>query len=95
MPTGSLLLVMAYFGYQTPNLPAFASGKFAREKLQDLLLGVDREEPDPRHVMGPRMLGDAGRLKAVGKHLVQGGPAAPGTGSPRPGERSSARGRCS
>jgi hypothetical protein len=35
-----LLLVMAYFGYQTPNLPAFASGKFAREKLQDLLLGV-------------------------------------------------------
>jgi hypothetical protein len=35
-----LLLTMAYFGYQTPNLPAFASGKFAREKLQDLLLGV-------------------------------------------------------
>lgn len=35
-----LLLVMTYFGYQTPNLPAFASGKFAREKLQDVLLGV-------------------------------------------------------
>ena len=35
-----LLLVLTYFGYQTPNLPAFASGKFAREKLQDLLLGV-------------------------------------------------------
>ncbi len=35
-----LLLVMTYFGYQTPNLPAFASGKFAREKLQDLLLGL-------------------------------------------------------
>ena len=35
-----LLLTLTYFGYQTPNLPAFASGKFAREKLQDLLLGV-------------------------------------------------------
>ena len=35
-----LLLIMTYFGYQTPNLPAFASGKFAREKLQDLLLGL-------------------------------------------------------
>jgi hypothetical protein len=35
-----LLLVLTYFGYQTPNLPAFASGKFAREKLQDLLLGL-------------------------------------------------------
>jgi hypothetical protein len=35
-----LLLTLAYFGYQTPNLPAFASGKFAREKLQDFLLGV-------------------------------------------------------
>src|SRR4051794_16079625 len=35
-----LLLTMTYFGFQTPNLPAFASGKFAREKLQDLLLGV-------------------------------------------------------
>ena len=35
-----LLLTMTYFGYQTPNLPAFASGKFAREKLQDLLLGL-------------------------------------------------------
>jgi len=35
-----LLLTLTYLGYQTPNLPAFASGKFAREKLQDLLLGV-------------------------------------------------------
>ncbi len=35
-----LLLTMTYFGYQTPNLPAFASGKFAREKLQDILLGA-------------------------------------------------------
>jgi hypothetical protein len=35
-----LLLTLAYFGYQSPNLPGFASGKFAREKLQDFLLGV-------------------------------------------------------
>lgn len=35
-----LLLTLAYFGYQTPNLPAFAGGKFAREKLQDFMLGV-------------------------------------------------------
>ncbi len=35
-----LLLMLTYFGYQTPNLPAFASGKFAREKLQDFMLGV-------------------------------------------------------
>jgi hypothetical protein len=35
-----LMLTLAYFGYQTPNLPAFAGGKFAREKLQDFLLGV-------------------------------------------------------
>jgi hypothetical protein len=37
---GGLLLTLTYFGYQTPNLPAFASGKFAREKLQDLMLGL-------------------------------------------------------
>lgn len=35
-----LLLTLAYFGYQTPNLPAFQGGKFAREKLQDFLLGI-------------------------------------------------------
>jgi hypothetical protein len=35
-----LLLTLAYFGYQSPNLPAFSGGKFAREKLQDFLLGV-------------------------------------------------------
>jgi hypothetical protein len=35
-----LLLTLAYFGYQSPNLPAFSSGKFAREKLQDFLLGM-------------------------------------------------------
>jgi hypothetical protein len=35
-----LLLTLTFFGYQTPNLPAFGSGKFAREKLQDFLLGA-------------------------------------------------------
>src|SRR5207245_1873513 len=45
---------------------------------EGLLLGVDREEPDPRHVMGPGILSDAGRLEAVGKHLVQGGLAGSG-----------------
>jgi len=35
-----IILLMAYFGYQTPNLPALsAGGRFAREKLQDWLLG--------------------------------------------------------
>jgi hypothetical protein len=36
----ALLLTLVFFGYQTPNLPAFAGGRFAREKLQDFLLGV-------------------------------------------------------
>ena len=27
---------------------------------ESLLLGVDREQPDPRHVMGPGILSDAG-----------------------------------
>jgi hypothetical protein len=35
-----LLLILVFFGYQSPNIPAFGSGKFAREKLQDFLLGV-------------------------------------------------------
>ena len=36
----SLVLTMAYFGYQTPNLPAFSgANRFVREKLQDWLLG--------------------------------------------------------
>jgi hypothetical protein len=36
----TLLLVLTFFGYQTPHLPAFGGGRFAREKLQDFLLGV-------------------------------------------------------
>ncbi len=33
-----LVLMLAYFGYQTPNVPAFGA-KLARDKLQDWLLG--------------------------------------------------------
>lgn len=37
----SLLIVLVFFGYQTPNISKFAgSGSFAREKLQDILLGL-------------------------------------------------------
>lgn len=36
----TLLLMMAYFGYQTPNIPAFAAGKLAKDKLQDWMLGM-------------------------------------------------------
>ncbi len=35
-----VLLSLAFFGYQTPNLPKLAgTGRFARERLQDTLLG--------------------------------------------------------
>lgn len=35
-----ILLSLVFFGYQTPNLPRIAqSGRFARERLQDILLG--------------------------------------------------------
>ena len=35
-----VLLALVFFGYQTPNLPRLAqSGRFARERLQDILLG--------------------------------------------------------
>ncbi|MGQ0605120.1 MAG: CvpA family protein [Anaerolineales bacterium] len=37
---GMIVLMMAFFGYQTPNIPlAILSGKLARERLQDWLLG--------------------------------------------------------
>ncbi len=36
---GGLFVALAFFGYQTPNLPRFAGGKFARERLQDWMLG--------------------------------------------------------
>jgi uncharacterized membrane protein required for colicin V production len=36
----AIVLIMAYFGYQTPNLPGFTgTSRFVREKLQDWLLG--------------------------------------------------------
>ncbi len=36
-----LLIVLVFFGYQTPNIPRLAgSGRFARERLQDSLLGL-------------------------------------------------------
>jgi hypothetical protein len=35
-----LLLALAYFGYQTPGLPAQFTAKLARDKLQDWMLGA-------------------------------------------------------
>ncbi len=36
-----IVLGLVFFGYQTPNLPRLAgSNRFARERLQDILLGV-------------------------------------------------------
>jgi len=35
-----LILMMAYFGYQTPGLPPNLMGKLMRDKLQDTMLGV-------------------------------------------------------
>lgn len=34
-----LLFALVFFGYQTPNLKAIQPGKFARERIQDTLLG--------------------------------------------------------
>jgi uncharacterized membrane protein required for colicin V production len=37
----SLVVAMAFFGYQTPNFPRIMeSGKFLRERFQDILLGL-------------------------------------------------------
>ena len=37
----SILLALVFFGYQTPNIPRLAANnRFARERLQDILLGV-------------------------------------------------------
>jgi lysylphosphatidylglycerol synthetase-like protein (DUF2156 family) len=35
-----LLVILAFFGYQTPNLPKLGGTRFARERLQDTLLGI-------------------------------------------------------
>jgi uncharacterized membrane protein required for colicin V production len=35
----SIVLLSVFFGYQTPNIRALAGARFARERLQDILLG--------------------------------------------------------
>jgi len=36
----ALVVMFAFFGYQTPNLPRIGGARFARERLQDTLLGL-------------------------------------------------------
>jgi hypothetical protein len=36
----SIILALAFFGYQTPNLPRVGGQRFARERFQDSLLGI-------------------------------------------------------
>ncbi|HVN54288.1 MAG TPA: CvpA family protein [Anaerolineaceae bacterium] len=37
----AIILALAFFGYQTPNIPRLAgNNRFARERLQDTLLGL-------------------------------------------------------
>jgi uncharacterized membrane protein required for colicin V production len=35
-----IMLILVFFGYQTPNLPKLAGTRFVRERLQDSLLGI-------------------------------------------------------
>ncbi len=35
----SIVCLLAFFGYQTPNIARIAAGRFAREKFSDALLG--------------------------------------------------------
>ncbi len=35
----TVVIVLAFFGYQTPNIARMAQGRFARERLADTLLG--------------------------------------------------------
>lgn len=35
-----ILVLLSFFGYQTPNLPKLGGARFARERLQDTLLGL-------------------------------------------------------
>jgi hypothetical protein len=35
-----ITIVLVFFGYQTPNLPKLAGTRFARERLEDMLLGL-------------------------------------------------------
>ncbi|NLG73345.1 MAG: hypothetical protein GX495_15050 [Chloroflexi bacterium] len=34
-----IIILLAFFGYQTPNIRALAGARFARERVQDTLLG--------------------------------------------------------
>ena len=36
----SIIVIMAFFGYQTPNIRGLAGTRFVREKFQDALLGL-------------------------------------------------------
>lgn len=36
----AILILLTFFGYQTPNLPRVGGERFARERLQDSLLGI-------------------------------------------------------
>jgi uncharacterized membrane protein required for colicin V production len=36
----TIVLLSVFFGYQTPNIRALAGARFARERLQDVLLGL-------------------------------------------------------
>jgi hypothetical protein len=35
-----ILIILVFFGYQTPNMPKIGGARFARERLQDILLGL-------------------------------------------------------
>jgi lysylphosphatidylglycerol synthetase-like protein (DUF2156 family) len=35
-----VLIFLVFFGYQTPNLPRLAGARFARDRLEDMLLGL-------------------------------------------------------
>jgi len=36
----AIIVILTFFGYQTPNLPRVGADRFARERLQDSLLGI-------------------------------------------------------
>jgi uncharacterized membrane protein required for colicin V production len=36
----AIILILTFFGYQTPNLPKLGGDRFVRERFQDSLLGI-------------------------------------------------------
>jgi uncharacterized membrane protein required for colicin V production len=36
----AIILILSFFGYQTPNLPRLGGDRFVRERFQDSLLGI-------------------------------------------------------